>query len=40
MKPETIKASEVPATARNSARINEKRKANLPNDFGKSWREK
>jgi hypothetical protein len=40
MKPGTIKTGAMPPTARNSAGISENDAANLPNDFGKSRKEK
>jgi hypothetical protein len=40
MKPDTIKTGAMPATAIGSARIGESDTANLPNDFGKSRKEK
>jgi hypothetical protein len=40
MKPDTIKTGEMPATARDSARIGGNDTANLPNDLGKSRKEK
>jgi hypothetical protein len=40
MKPDTIETGAMPATAKLSARIIENHRANLPNDLGKSRREK
>ena len=40
MKPDTIKTGVMPATARDSARISGNHRANLPNDLGKSRKEK
>jgi hypothetical protein len=40
MKPDAIKTGAMPATARDSARISENDTANLPNDLGKSLKEK
>lgn len=40
MKPDAIKTGVMPGGARIAARISEKHTANLPNDFGKSRREK
>jgi hypothetical protein len=40
MKQDTIKTGAMLATARDSARISENHRANLPNDFGKSRKEK
>jgi len=40
MKPDTIKTGVTHGSTRLSARINENHTANLPNDFGKSRREK
>jgi hypothetical protein len=40
MKPDTIKTGAMPATAMDSAIIGGNESANLPNDFGKSRKEK
>jgi hypothetical protein len=40
MKPDTIKTGAMPATARDSAGIDGNDTGNLPNDLGKSRREK
>jgi hypothetical protein len=40
MKCKTTKSGAMPATARDAARIGRSDTANLPNDFGKSRREK
>jgi hypothetical protein len=40
MNPDTIKTGAMPATAKDSAGIGGNGTANLPNDFGKSRKEK
>jgi hypothetical protein len=40
MKPDTIETGAIPATAMDSSGLTENHDANLPNDLGKSRREK